>query len=115
MSHERLNAAVEASALMRQVEAGGDFAAVLRRGDSERGSLLLIIGSRGEHVACVQRRLDPSSGNYAWNRVGPKRGASSTEIRAFLETQARFDPDLWQIELDIAQAERFIAETITSG
>lgn len=115
MSGARLNAGVEASALIRRAEAQGGFAAVLRPGDSERGSILLVISSRGEHVACLQRQLQLSSGNYSWNRVGPERSASSAEIQAFLVGQARFDPDCWQIELDIPQAERFIAETSASG
>ena len=37
------------------------------------------------------------------------------EIADFLARRARFDEDLWAIELDIADAERFIAETTVSG
>jgi hypothetical protein len=33
----------------------------------------------------------------------------------FLARRARFDDDLWALELDIADPERFIAETIHSG
>jgi hypothetical protein len=106
---------MEASAIIRKVSAEGDFAAVLRQGDPERGSLLLVIASRGRHVACLQRRLDFISGAYLWASVGPPTGESSDEIRQFLDNQVRFDPDLWQIELDIAQPERFIAETTASG
>ena len=111
----RLTAAVEASAIVRKAAADGDFAAILRRGDEERGSLLLVIASRGRHVACLQRSLDFTSNAYRWVRSGPGAAAGSAEIRAFLEDQARFDPDLWQIELDVAQPERFIAETTSSG
>jgi hypothetical protein len=110
-----LSAAVEASAIIRRVEAEGGFAAVLRHGDSERGSILLVIGSRGEHVTCLQRQLELSSGNYYWNPAGPERRSSSTAVQEFLAAQARFDPDMWQIELDIAQPERFIAETSSLG
>jgi hypothetical protein len=115
VSDERINAAVEASALIRQAQANGEHATLLRRGDSERGALLLVIRSRGQHVACLQRQLELSSGKYKWNPVGPKQSAGSAEIDEFLVTQARFDPDLWQIELDIAEPERFIAETSASG
>jgi hypothetical protein len=37
------------------------------------------------------------------------------EISKFLASRARFDEDLWAIELDIADAERFIAETKLTG
>lgn len=115
MSTPRLAAGVEAAAIVRKASGDGNFAAILKRGDEERGSLLLIVQSRGEHFACLQRTFDFHSNAYSWNPVGPKRSASSAEIETFLEDQARFDPDLWQIELDIAQPERFIAETTALG
>ncbi|MFL6730111.1 MAG: DUF1491 family protein, partial [Sphingomicrobium sp.] len=41
--------------------------------------------------------------------------ADSQEVAAFLAKRLRFDPDLWAIELDIADPERFIAETTALG
>ena len=108
-------AGVEASAIVRKVSAQGDFAAILRRGDEERGSLLLIVLSRGRHITCLQRTLDFGSGAYCWANVGPDTGCSSADLKHFLDSQTRFDPDSWQIELDIASPERFIAETTASG
>jgi hypothetical protein len=100
---------------VRKAESEGGFASILRRGDSERGSLLLVIASRGTYVACLQRSLDFSTDEYRWALLGPKKSAGSAEIRGFLDQQARFDPDSWQIELDTADPERFIAETIELG
>lgn len=54
-------------------------------------------------------------GIYRWQRTGPADSASSMEIADFLARRARFDEDLWAIELDIADAERFIAETTSAG
>jgi hypothetical protein len=86
----------------------------MRKGDPERGSLLLFVSSRGRHFASLERVLN-LEGGYAWQRVGPGESVSSTQIADFLARRARFDEDLWAIELDIADAERFIAETISSG
>ena len=94
--------------------AQGGFAAVIRKGDADRGSLLLFVSSRGRHVASLERVLD-LDGRYNWRQAGPAESASSTEIADFLARRARFDEDLWAIELDIADAERFIAETISLG
>jgi hypothetical protein len=102
------------SALLRRIAADGGFATILRKGDEERGSLLLFVTSRGKHVACLERVLDFNRG-YRWERVGPSESASSTEIRDFLARRARFDEDSWAIELDIADPERFIAETTSAG
>jgi hypothetical protein len=86
----------------------------MRKGDPERGSLLLFISSRGIHVAALERILN-LEGAYRWQRVGPAESASSAEIADFLARRARFDEDSWAIELDIADAERFIAETTSAG
>ena len=110
----RLPSAVEASGLVRKVQAAGDFAAILKRGDPERGALLLVVSSRGRHIACLERVLDLDAG-YRWNRTGPDESASSDDLRDFLGKRRRFDADLWLIELDVAQPERFIAETTGSG
>ncbi len=87
---------------------------MVRKGDPERGSLLLLIASRGRHAACLERILN-LDGSYAWQRSGPGESASSTEVAEFVARRARFDEDLWAIELDIAEPERFIAETTASG
>jgi len=87
---------------------------VIRKGDEERGSLLLLVTSRGRHVACLERILD-LDGKYRWQPAGPGDSASSADVAAFVERRARFDDDLWAVELDIAEPERFIAETTASG
>ena len=76
--------------------------------------MLLFILSRGRHVAVLERVTSLEDG-YAWQSVGPSESASSAEIADFLSRRARFDEDLWAIELDIADAERFIAETKLTG
>ena len=110
----RLAAAVEATALIRRAEAAGDFGTILRRGDPERGSLLLVVTSRGRHCGCLERMLS-GDGSYQWRKVGPGDGAESADVREFLQKRGRFDEDLWLLELDIAAAERFIAETTSEG
>jgi len=99
---------------LRNAAVGGDFATVMRKGDEERGSLLLLIASRGRHVACLERILN-LDGSYNWQVAGPGDSASSLDVAAFVERRARFDEDLWAVELDIAEPERFIAETTALG
>jgi hypothetical protein len=114
MNDGRLPAGLEAAGIIRRVQSSGDFATVLKRGDPDRGSLLLIVTSRGSHVAVLERMLGPS-GLYAWNRVPAPQSAESVDVAELLSKRTRFDPDLWAIELDIADAERFIAETTAAG
>lgn len=114
MSDKRLPASVEAAGLVRRAESSGDFAAIIKRGDPDRGALLLVVASRGRHVACLERML-ALDGGYQWHRVGPSESAGSGEISDFLAKRTRFDADFWAIELDIAEPERFIAETTLTG
>jgi len=114
LSDERLPAHLEVAGLLRRAEAAGDFGIILRKGDPDRGSLLLVINSRGRHIACLERVLSLDSG-YRWQRTGPAESSSSVEVGEFLARRARFDEDSWAVELDIAEPERFIAETTGLG
>jgi hypothetical protein len=108
----RLAASVEASALMRRVAENGGFATIIAMGDVERGALLLIVTERGRQVALLERMLD-AQGAYEWQRTGPVSDTSTSTD--WLQKRRRNDPDLWLIELDVPDAERFIAETTSKG
>ena len=110
----RLPTHVEVAGILRRAAAGGDFATVMRKGDPDRGSLLIIVSSRGQHIAILERVLGVD-GEYRWEATRTPDSQGSAEIAEFLARRARFDDDLWAIELDIADAERFIAETTSAG
>ena len=110
----RLPASLEATAIIRRAQADGGFATLLKRGDADRGALLLIVRGRDGRAACLERVLS-MDGDYRWQRSGPGESAGEPELAEFLAKRGRVDEDLWIIELDIAQPERFIAETTASG
>ncbi len=112
--NERLPAQLEAAALVRRAETQGGFGMILRKGDADRGSLVLLIAHRGEHQACLERALD-MTGGYRWTIVGPKQGSAPAELADWSQKRARFDEDLWLIELDDPDPQRFIAETTSQG
>jgi hypothetical protein len=114
VSEQRLPSGLEASAIVRRASSQGDFGTVLRKGDPDRGALLLVVSSRGRHVACLERQLG-IDGRDLWNSVGPSESDGSTSLADFLARRTRFDTDLWVIELDVAQPERFIAETTSAS
>ena len=111
---DRLPAHLEASSLLRRAEATGGNGLIVAKGDPDRGSLILLIASRGEHWACLERGLD-AVGRYVWRAVGPATGADATELSDWCAKRRKFDGDLWLIELDVPQPERFIAETTAIG
>lgn len=86
----------------------------MRKGDAERGALLLIIASRGRPDCVFERWLDPS-GAYVWRKTAIDKGGDSAKVSDLLARRARFDPDLWAVELDVAEPERFIVQNLPTG
>ena len=108
MSEPRLAAGIEASVLLARARDVGGFGTILRRGDAERGSLMLVVAERGTPRFLVQRLLQ-RSGSYDWES---RELANPDSLGPQLATARERDPDLWLIELDVPSAERFIAEMI---
>jgi hypothetical protein len=106
----RLAAGVIASALIRRVNSEGGHATVLAKGDPTSGSILLLCANRGK-VSSLRERLMMADGRYQWQEAGPPEARESGDFTPYLSRRRERDPDLWVIELDIPNAERFAAET----
>lgn len=102
------------AALIRAAQCTGGHGAVLRKGDAERGALLVILATRGQFHSVLERLLDPS-GAYSWRKSAIPTGEDSGKVSELLARRARFDPDLWAVELDVADPERFIVENLSAG
>ena len=111
---ERLPAGVEVAALMRAVQTEGGFASVLHKGDPDRGAISLLVAERGEAKAVLERRMTADF-TYKWTEVPASVVLEGSGWRLWVENASRIDPDCWLIELDIADAQRFIAETTAAG
>jgi hypothetical protein len=111
---ERLPAGIEVAAIIRKVQGDGGFAAVLHRGDPDRGAISLLIAERGRAEAVLERRMAPDF-TYRWTKVPSPVAPDASGWRDWIDKLSRIDPDCWLIELDIADAQRFIAETTETG
>jgi hypothetical protein len=110
---ERLPAKIEVTAIMRRAESQGGNASVLHRGDPDRGAVSLLVAERGVPVALLERQMAADfTSRWMASNADELPGAG---WRDWLEKKSRIDPDCWLIELDIADAQRFIAETTASG
>jgi len=95
------------AALCRSAAQAGGSAAVLSRGDADAGAILLIAADRGRVTSLNERVLSPD-GCYRWSRIAV---ADDDTLRAeLIERRRSRDPDLWVIELDVPDAERFAAD-----
>lgn len=103
----RLPAHLEVSGLLRAVEAAGGFATVLRKGEREAGTILLVLTERGANSRLFERMPD-LEGHRKWACSKAQDPENSSEFNLYLERRAHQDRDLWIVELDIANGERFV-------
>ena len=109
----RLNARFEIGALIRRAEVAGGFAAVLHRGDDQAGTLLLLTTQKGSNPA-LWERLPSLDGSRKWSALTIQGLENAADFDAYVGRRHSQDPDLWVIELDVADPERFIAESGTA-
>ncbi len=106
----RLTSDFRIKALIRRVHDAGGSAMVLAKGDAMSGAILVVALERGQGPTCWERDF----AGTGLTRCGP-RDSDPQDVDAYWRRRRQSDPDLWVIELDIAAAERFAAETITSN
>jgi len=105
----RLTSEFRVKALLRRVHDSGGSAMVLARGDATSGAILVVTLDRGRNPRFHERGL----GTAGLVVSGPA-DADESAASEYWQRRRRSDPDLWVVELDIADGERFAAETIAS-
>jgi hypothetical protein len=99
------------AALIRRVQGAGGFATVVHRGDADRGAILVQTAEKGRFSGFLERMVD-WNGRASMIHCGPAKNSQNIEIDQYISTRLTQDRDLWVLELDIAEAERFAVETI---
>ncbi len=108
----RLPARVEAMGLIRAVQAAGGFGTVLHRGEPDAGALMVVLTDGGRADRAFERVADLGSegpDGRAWRCAREYDSQDPGAFAAWLDRRSRQDADLWIVELDIAQGERFIS------
>lgn len=83
---------------------------LLAKGDETSGALLVLCAEKGQTSGLFERSY-AQDGRYQWVRIGPQDIADAEALNHYLQGRRQHDPDLWLLELDIPNAERFIEET----
>ncbi len=103
----RLPAHLEVAGLLRSVQAEGGFATVLHKGERDGGTILVVLIKNGTN-ARVFERIPAPDGTRNWSTTRTQSNENTEEFSNYLTRRSTQDPDLWIIELDIANGERFI-------
>lgn len=109
MIEPRLSAEMTVQSLLRKVNQEGGFAMVLRKGDRIAGAILIICLEKGKDPRLLEK-MPSLDGPSTWQVIWPQDTEKKQDLEEYLARRARFDPDLWLIELDIPDAERLIAQ-----
>ena len=104
---ERLPAHLEVSGLIRAVEAAGGFATVLAKGERDAGTLLIICCENDTKVRLYER-MPQLDGIRKWALSKSQDTENPRDFTEYCQRRRRQDGDLWVVELDIANGERFI-------
>lgn len=104
---DRLPAHLEVAALIRRIQAEGGFATVIQKGEREAGTLLLVLCENDTNLRAYER-MPQLDGSRKWQESRAQDPENKQEFSDYIARRGTQDRDLWIIELDIAQAERFI-------
>lgn len=104
---DRFPAHLEIAALVRLADSQGGFASVLHKGERDAGSILVVLLQNGTDARAFER-MPSLDGERQWQPVLKQDSDNKQEFEDYLTRRAASDPDLWIIELDIADGERLI-------
>lgn len=93
--------------MIRAVEAAGGFGAVLHKGGREGGTIIIVLAENGRNQRLFELMPDVEKGRV-WTLSKSQVSENPYEFSDYLDRRAARDPDLWIVELDIADGERFI-------
>lgn len=100
-----------AQALIRRAGLGGAFATVVRKGDARAGAVLVkVVDRRAGTARLFAEALRGPEGERVW--MQPHPGAPEPELDAYAERQARYDPDLWVVEIEDGEGRHFLTEPV---
>jgi hypothetical protein len=98
----RLKSEIWVHAFLRRNFVQGLFGAVLRKGAAEAGAIYVVINRLDGTV----KMLGPppgsaidETGERLWTEVIPPI-TSAAEVTRFIEKLAKFDPDIWVVEIE---------------
>lgn len=94
------------AAILRRAFASGGFAAVARKGSPEAGAVMITVRDRMGEIT-----LFGPAPQTSYDDARPEerrftqivRTADADAVEARIEREARFDPDIWVVDLEVGE------------
>jgi hypothetical protein len=103
--NSRIASGILANSLIRSAYAAGGSAAT-------SGAILLITAEKGAVRGLLERIYD-REGRASWTPKSTELVENKEILDEYIARERRRDPDMWVIELDVPNVERFTAELAT--
>ena len=108
----RLRTDIWVAALIRRVNAAGDFAAIERKGAAEAGAIFLKVEPRNRScylygpAPSILLTDRPGQGRL-FVAIRPDEISDPISARTYLDKEVRFDSDLWIVTIESDNGEQF--------
>lgn len=107
MIEPRLASELRINALRKYMSQNGEFVTILHKGDAISGAILCVVAIRGVEVGLYEKRPgfavnEAGVDKVVWDNLINQDIEIKQKIDETINKRLRFDPDLWVIELDIA-------------
>lgn len=107
-----LRAGLLVQACLRRANARGTPAFVVRRGYPEAGAVFLKL-NRLDGTCTVLSQIRRPDGVLGWLRATGAAPVPEADADAYLERQARFDPDIWVLEIEDREGRHPLDEPVS--
>jgi hypothetical protein len=98
MSGARIKAGLWVQAALRLGQVEGRYGVVVRKGDADAGSVLVLL--RGQAGVTVLAQIRDAAGEPAWLRGTGESPVAEATADAYIAKQISYDPDLWVVEFE---------------
>ncbi|MGE8132651.1 DUF1491 family protein [Novosphingobium subterraneum] len=114
MTESRLPAHLEVQGMIRAVQAEGGFAMVLHKGERDGGTVLIVI-LENQSLGILYERMPDVDGRRKWRISKSQVIENKQEFEDYLSRRMQQDPDVWIVELTVADRERFVRDNLSAG
>lgn len=110
----RLPAHLEVQGIIRAVQADGGFAMVLHKGERDGGTILFVI-MENQSLGVLYERMPDLDGRRKWRVSKVQVSDNKQDFEDYLNRRTRQDPDVWIVELTVADRERFVRDNLSAA